>query len=103
MNQFLQSLQHCLSGRINFNLGVKRAFLYGKYWYPLRATINHARSLDNQIDELTTDRALVELAYFLPYIRIADIEFTSQYPVEIDESKVLDEIRHLSNKLNQIL
>jgi hypothetical protein len=91
----------CDEGELVFNLGLKRAFLLNNKWYPLRATIKCAKKDANEDSNLTTDRALVEFAYLIPYVRIADMNFTEQLPIINDN--VITEIRFLSSILNNLI
>ena len=52
--ELLQSIAECNIGQLNFKLGQNRfSFLYAKHWYPLRATVNRARELNNEGSNLT--------------------------------------------------
>jgi hypothetical protein len=95
------AINECDNGQVIFNLGNSRSFFYNKKWYPLRATINRAREL-NQEPELTTDRALLELCLTLDYIKIGEINFMNYFPVPIDQSEVIKEVQKIANVLKAL-
>lgn len=97
----LQAIRTCNAGTLQFNLGISRAFLYSKRWYPLRATVNYARALNGK-SELTTDRALVELVYLQPYTRVSDINFTNNLPVSIGQPEAILEVKELAGILKRL-
>ncbi len=92
------AIQTCNDGLLEFNNGIVRSFLYGKYWYPLRATVNKAR-LEAGQEELNTDRCLVELVYLLPYIKVEKKEFNNSFPIEINDGDKFREISYLSEMI----
>lgn len=94
-------MQACDQGLLEFNNGFIRAFLFRNRWYPLRAAVNCARRNAGQ-KEVNTDRALVELAYLLPYIKIEDVEFKESFPVEIDSGSRLQQIGYLSQLIVEL-
>jgi hypothetical protein len=102
-NDITTAMNICNQGNVDFNLGHNRAFLYGDKWYPLRGLVNHAKRLAGENDDLTTDRALVELAYLMPYLRIADVQFIDQFPIEIDQLNKMDEIRYLADSIRRLI
>lgn len=95
MEEILLAIQACDNGELVFNLGNIRSFLYNSKWYPLRAVVNFAKALNNE-GELTTDRALVELSFILPYIRIKEIEYNDHFPIAINNNEKLNEIKLLN-------
>jgi hypothetical protein len=95
----MQAIQECDNGQLQFNLGIVRAFLYGKKWYPLRATLNRAATHANEPDNLTTDRALVQLVYLDVWTRVTDINFQTHLPVLGDVVCLNEEIKKLSRVL----
>lgn len=96
------AMQICNQGLLEFNNGnAVRAFFYKRKWYPLRATVNKAK-MEAGENELTTDRALVELAYLLPYIKVEDKEFNDNLPIEIDNENRFQEINHLSDLISKL-
>lgn len=95
------AIQTCNQGLLQFNNGNVRAFLYKNQWYPLRAIVNKARTEAGE-DELTTDRALVEISYLLTHIRIEDKEFNNNFPIEIDNQNRLQEINYLCNLISEL-
>ena len=101
LHNLLQAIHQCDNNGLDFNLGSNRAFLFGKKWYPLRATVNRAKEIANE-DILTTDRALVELVYLGLWNRIADIEFNQHLPVDIDQDKITNEIGSLAKIIFEI-
>jgi hypothetical protein len=103
VNDIITAINACNQGNVEFNLGTNRAFLYGKKWYPLRGLVNHAKRLTGENGDLTTDRALVEFSYLMPYVRIADIQFNNQLPVEIGQETVIDEMRYLTDTMKRLL
>src|SRR5688572_26934882 len=94
-----QAIQECNDGQLDFNLGEVRSFLYEKKWYPLRATINRAATLANENNDLTTDRALVQLVYLNLWTRVSDINFQTPFPLEINNNEFLEETKKLSKIL----
>lgn len=101
IQQLLQATTECDNGLLDFNLGTNRSFLYKKKWYPLRATVNFAKELNDE-SELTTDRALLELGLVLPYTRIDNISFDNQLPVSIDSNEALNEVKILASILRSL-
>jgi hypothetical protein len=101
LQNLLHAINECDHGELVFNLGNNRSFLYQKKWYPLRATINRARGLNSE-NELTTDRALLELSTILDYIRIGEIMFKSYLPVSINHAETIIEIKKIANILNSL-
>jgi len=97
-----QAMQECTSGHLEFNQGEVRAFLYEKTWYPLRATINRAATIANENNDLTTDRALVQLVYLGIWTRVSDIDFQTQFPVQIGDAEIIRETKELSKVLFKI-
>jgi len=95
------AIQTCNDGLLEFNNGIVRSFLYGKNWYPLRATVNRAKFEAGE-DEVTTDRGLVELVYLLPYIKVKDIEFNNSFPIEINDEDKFREISYLSEMITKM-
>ena len=95
------AIQSCDDGLLEFNNGIVRSFLYGKCWYPLRATVNRARFEAGQ-DELNTDRCLVELVYLLPYIKVEDREFNNSFPIKINDGDKFREISYLSEMIKKM-
>ena len=77
--------------------------MYGNKWYPLRGLVNHAKEIGGETGDLATDRALVELAFLMPYIRIANIQFINLFPVIIDQVNTINEIRYLSDSIRRLL
>jgi hypothetical protein len=61
-----------------------RCFLFDGYWYPLRATINHARHLNNESNDANTiecEKNLIKvLSPLKPYIKDIPIE-KNQLPI----------------------
>jgi hypothetical protein len=103
ITELLQSITECNNGQLNFNLGTNRfAFLYSKKWYPLRATVNRAKELSNENANLTKNEALVELVNILPYTRVDEIEFLNNFPVEISNVEILEEVNKISIILQQL-
>lgn len=100
-NELIIAIEDCNNGHLNFNLGIKLAFLFSKKWYPLRATVNHARSIIHET-ELTTDRALLNLALILPYTRIAEIKFINNFPIELNQNELFEEVKKISIILNNL-
>ena len=99
----LNAIQICDNGDLPFNQGESRAFLYGRRWYPLRAVVNTAANLAGQNNDLTTDRALVELVYRVPYTRIKEIIFNNEFPVEMEEHEIMQEVVLIKNVLVELL
>ena len=95
MQNLLQAINECNNGQLVFNLGNSRSFLHNKKWYPLRATINRSRAVNDE-PELTSDRALVELCHTLDYIRIEEIDFTNNLPVSLNQSDIINEVQKIS-------
>jgi hypothetical protein len=95
----MQAINECNNGQLSFNLGNNRSFLFKKKWYPLRATINRAREI-NQESELTTDRALLELCITFDYVKIGEINFTNNLPVAINQNEILNEVKLIAGILN---
>lgn len=102
INHLLQAIDDCNNGHLVFNLGNVRAFLHGKRWYPLRATINRGAEHANENSDLTTDRALVALVYLGVWTRVKDINFENQLPAEAQPDEISEETRRLSKILYQI-
>jgi hypothetical protein len=100
-HSLLEAINTCNQGGVQFNLGNNRAFLFGPKWYPLRAVINHALALDN-LTEVTTDRALVELVYLGFYVRIEDIQFNDHFPVPLNGVEVVREANKISFHLARL-
>lgn len=94
-----QAIQECNIGALNFNIGEVRAFLFENKWYPLRATLNRASELAHENNELTTDRALVQLVYLDVWTRIKDVTFHDCFPIALKDNDKLIE----SNKLAGII
>ena len=97
-----QAMQECTNGHLEFNQGEVRSFLHGKNWYPLRATINRAATIANESNDITTDRALVQLVYLGIWTRISNINFQTQFPVQIDNDEMIQETKQLSKILFKI-
>ncbi len=95
------AIQNCNDGLLEFNNGTLRSFLYGKKWYPLRATVNRAKFEAGE-EEVTTDRSLVELVYLLPYVKVEDKEFNNNFPIEINDEDKFREIDCLSEMITKI-
>lgn len=100
-HELIIAIEDCNKGQLNFNLGRNRAFLFSKRWYPLRATVNHAREFIFET-ELTTDRALLELVLVLPYTRISEIEFVNNFPVELNQNELFEEVKKIARILNSL-
>ena len=100
-HNLLEAINTCNHGGVQFNLGNNRAFLFGPKWYPLRGVINHARALVN-LREITTDRALVELAYLGFNVRIEDIQFNDHFPVPLNHAEVVQEANKISFHLARL-
>jgi nitric oxide synthase oxygenase domain/subunit len=83
-------------------LGNNRAFLFDRKWYPLRTTVNRAKTLSKET-ELTTDRALFELNSILHYIRIDEVSFVNHLPAEIDSGETLEGVRKLAAILKSLI
>ncbi len=94
-----QATQECNIGALNFNLGEVRAFLFENKWYPLRATINRASELAHENNNLTTDRALVQLVYLGVWTRIKDVTFHNQLPITLNDNEKLFESNKLAQKI----
>lgn len=101
LEHLLQAIEVCDQGFLQFNLGHKRAFLFGKKWYPLRATINHGRSI-NKESALTTDRALLELIRLLPYSNIKEIYFSNSTPVVLTQTEITEEVNKITHVLKSL-
>lgn len=99
----LNAIQICDNGELNFNQGDSRAFLYGRKWYPLRAVVNSAANQAGENHDLTTDQALVELVYLVPYTRIKEVTFNNEFPVQIDEHETIGEIAFIKNVLGKLV
>jgi hypothetical protein len=99
IENLINAINECDGGYLTFNLGTVRAFLYKKKWYPLRATINRALELANELSDLTTDRALVKLVHLGLWSRIKDVNFEFQLPVAANLNELNQEIRSLSEIL----
>ncbi|KIA99452.1 hypothetical protein OA93_04610 [Flavobacterium sp. KMS] len=96
------AMEICNQGLLEFNKGnAVRAFFYKGKWYPLRATVNKAK-MEAGENELITDRALVELAYLLPYIKIEDKAFIDNFPIKIDDENRFQEINYLSDLISKL-
>ena len=102
IQNLLIAIEQCNMGLLHFNNGNIRAFLFGKKWYPLRAIINNAYNALGE-EEVTTDRALVALSYLIPYTRIANIHFQDNFPIEINEGEILEELRFLNLRVGALL
>lgn len=98
----LEAIEQCTNGNVPFNLGRSRAFLYGNHWYPLRAVINYARQLAGE-GELTTDRALVLLAYLGNNLRVQDINFNNTFPVKLTAAQIIAEANKLAQTLQRLV
>lgn len=98
-NHLLLAINECNNGHLAFKLGTVRAFLYGKKWYPLRATINRSMEHANKKPDLTTDRALVALVYLGMWTRIEDKTYENHFPIDAQPNEVSDEIMLLSELL----
>ncbi len=83
-------------GRVEFNRGRHRAILYGRYWYPVRAITNHARTLANEEPDLTTTRAIKAILDLGFIIRMKWVEFNDDGPVALSDQEVVDEIHEFS-------
>lgn len=99
LQHLTQAIQDCNNGNLDFNLGEVRAFLFENKWFPLRATINRAAEYSHENNDLTTDRALVQLVYLGMWTRIKDAIFLNQLPIALNDNEKLIE----SNKLSQTL
>lgn len=97
-----QAITECDGGLLVFNLGEARAFLFKNKWYPLRAAVNRACEIAGQEHDLTTDRALVKLAFLGLWTRIQKINFQNQLPVEIAIHEKLNEIKKLADAITGI-
>ncbi len=96
------AIAECDNGNVPFNLGVDRAFLYGRNWYPLRGVINYAKRLAGEA-ELTTDRALVEFVYLGFYLRVQDINFVNALPIPLNDQGIITEAHKLSKTLERLV
>ena len=102
MNEhLLQAIEDCDHGIIPFNIGMTRAFLFGKKWYPLRAVVNYARHLAGE-GELTTDRALVEIANLGYYVRITNVDFLNNFPIQLNNPEIIAETFSISKILERL-
>mgnify|MGYP001544788763 CR=1 FL=1 len=102
IEHLLTAMDICDNGDLPFNQGNIRAFLHGKKWYPLRAIFVYVYQLAG-LDEPTSNEALVKLAYLIPYTRIDDINFHNNFPVELNEERIINEIRYIKDTLNGLL
>jgi hypothetical protein len=100
--QLILAIKECDQGLLVFNNGSHRSFLYQNKWYPLRATVNRARQINGE-DELTTDRALLQLALTLDYISIDEVVFEGNFPIIISQSEKLSEIKKITSILNDLI
>jgi len=98
----LKSIDRCNEGYIKINHGIMRAFAFKRKCYPLRAVINDSLQESNK-EEKTTNRALVELAYLHRYIRIADINFQDNYPIDLTTDEIFAEIKILSAMISDLV
>lgn len=99
INHILLAIQACNQGLVVFNQGNIRAFLYKNKWYPLRAIVNHAAQLAGEDNNLTTDQGLVRMVYLNMWLRVCDIDFNDNHPVEVNQNLIASEVRNLSNIL----
>jgi hypothetical protein len=97
----IQAINECNNGQLSFNMGNNRSFLFDKNWYPLRATINRAREINHET-ELTTDRALLELCMTFDYIKIGEVYFINCFPVAINQTEILNEVKCIADILRQL-
>jgi hypothetical protein len=99
----LQALQTAISAcnnrQVIFNRGTLYAFLYKQKWYPLRAIVNHAVPNMNY----TKDQSLRELTDLLKLVRIDQVNFTNNLPIQLTDRQRLDEAKLLSNLLNDLV
>jgi hypothetical protein len=96
-----QAINECNNGLLVFNLGNNRSFLYNKKWYPLRALVNRARALNGE-NEVTTDRALLNLSITLDYVRIDEVSFLNNLPVDLNQDEVMIELNNVVSILKSL-
>lgn len=101
LQQLQLAINECDNGLLVFNLGNNRSFLYNKKWYPLRAIVNRARAINGE-NEATTDRALLNLCIVLDYIRIDEVSFVNNLPVEINQDEVMIELKNVVTILKSL-
>jgi len=101
--QFIQAIRDCDNGILNFNKGKKPkvAFLYNGKWYPLHAIVNKANGFIGTKNP-NTHRSLNEISGLHLWLRTEEIKFTNNFPVNITQIEVADEVRQLSKILYQL-
>jgi hypothetical protein len=102
IENLIEAIEYCDNGNLDFNLKIKRAFLFNCKWYPLRATINLARRLANQKDDLTTNLAQIELSNLIFWVRISNVYFKECLPVPLNNEEKLQEIKRLSKLIQDL-
>jgi hypothetical protein len=99
--ELIKAIEECENGLLIFNLREHRSFLFKNKWYPLRAVVNRAMQISGE-NELTTDRALLLLSQLLHYTRIDEVVFKEYFPVPIDQSQKMAELKKVSSILSDL-
>jgi len=103
LDHLMQAIQDCNQGLLDFNLGNSRSFLWGKSWYPLRATINAAATYAHERNDLTTHSALNEIVGLGIWTRIAEIQYHFSFPVPLRDLSIHEEAMELSKIIITLL
>ena len=99
LQHFIQAIQECDNGQLQFNLGNPESFLFEKKWYPLRATLRRAAENAGDPEITTTQGALDELVSLGLWTRVKKISFHLRRPVDINQNELIEEVKALSGKL----
>jgi hypothetical protein len=103
INHLSNAIQECDNGLLQFNLGNPESFLYGKCWYPLRATVKRAAEIAGDPPITTTDGALVKLVDLGLWTKIQKVTFLNHNPVELNQNDKLEQTKTLITLLTSLL
>lgn len=97
---FLAAVADCNLGLVPRN-GATRAFLFNGKWYPLKPVVNCARLLGGFPIAQTTQEAqtIFLLCDDLGYVKVRNIVFINDFPIEQTINEKINEIKDLGNKL----
>jgi hypothetical protein len=95
--QFVSAIHAGQKGQISNRREILRAFSYGEYWYPLRATVNFSLKDVKGYKQVNTNECLRRLETLQINCVIEDVLFERGIPKRI----MHDELFDLSRKMKQ--